>query len=48
MNLHIRQLLGQEAHHAHEAVFKALARALRMACSIDPREQGVPSGKGLI
>jgi imidazoleglycerol-phosphate dehydratase len=48
MNLHIRQLLGEDAHHAYESVFKALARGLRMACSIDPREQGIPSSKGLI
>lgn len=48
MNLHINQMLGSEAHHAYEAVFKALARALRMACAIDPRETGIPSSKGTI
>ena len=46
MNLHIDQLLGREGHHAYESVFKALARALRMACSRDPREKRVPSSKG--
>jgi len=46
MNLHIAQLRGEEAHHAYEAVFKALGRALRMACSPDPRETRVPSSKG--
>jgi imidazoleglycerol-phosphate dehydratase len=48
MNLHIDQMRGQEAHHAFEAVFKALARALRMACALDPRDRRVPSSKGTI
>jgi imidazoleglycerol-phosphate dehydratase len=48
MNLHIDQVRGQEAHHAFEAVFKALARALRMACAQDPRDRRVPSSKGTI
>ncbi len=48
MNLHIEQMIGQEAHHAYEAVFKALARALRVACERDPRDKRVPSSKGKI
>ena len=48
MNLHVEQLYGDEPHHAYESVFKALARSLRMACSVDPRETGVPSSKGTI
>jgi len=48
MNLHIAQLLGQEAHHAYESVFKGLARAMRMAVEHDPRDQGIPSSKGRI
>ncbi len=48
MNLHIEQMYGQEAHHAYEAVFKALARALRIACERDPRDKRVPSSKGKI
>jgi imidazoleglycerol-phosphate dehydratase len=48
MNLHIDQIRGAEAHHAWESVFKALARALRAACELDPREKGVPSSKGQI
>ncbi|MCE9615569.1 MAG: imidazoleglycerol-phosphate dehydratase HisB [Lentisphaerae bacterium] len=48
MNLHIDQTHGREAHHAFEAVFKGLARAMRMACARDPRETGVPSSKGTI
>jgi imidazoleglycerol-phosphate dehydratase len=48
MNLHIDQELGQEAHHAFESVFKALARAMRMACEPDPRDTAIPSSKGRI
>ncbi len=46
LNLHIDQLRGVEAHHAYESVFKALGRALRVACARDPRETGIPSSKG--
>ncbi|MFC1462470.1 imidazoleglycerol-phosphate dehydratase HisB [Verrucomicrobiota bacterium] len=48
MNLHIDQPYGKDAHHAYEAVFKAVARALRAACTPDPRRRGVPSSKGRI
>ena len=48
MNLHIAQLLGQEAHHAYESVFKGLARAMRMAVESDPRDHDIPSSKGRI
>jgi imidazoleglycerol-phosphate dehydratase len=48
MNLHIAQLYGQEPHHAYEAMFKAVARAMSEACRKDPRVQGVPSSKGAI
>ena len=48
MNLHIHQLYGDDAHHAYESVFKGVARALRMAIALDPREKGVPSSKGEI
>jgi imidazoleglycerol-phosphate dehydratase len=44
--LHVRVLAGRDAHHIVEAQFKALARALRDAVAIDPRESGVPSTKG--
>jgi len=46
MNLHVDQLRGTEAHHAYESVFKALARALRVACGRDSRDRRVPSSKG--
>ena len=44
--LHVRVLAGRNAHHVHEAQFKAVARALRQACALDPRVSGVPSTKG--
>ena len=46
--LHVRVLAGRDAHHIVEAQFKALARALRDAVAIDPRESGVPSTKGAL
>jgi imidazoleglycerol-phosphate dehydratase len=48
MNLHIAQLYGKDVHHAHEAVFKGVARALDMAKQFDERVKGLPSSKGLI
>lgn len=47
LNLHVCHIYGTEPHHAHESVFKAVARALRLACSIDVAG-GVPSTKGRI
>ncbi len=46
MNLHIRVLAGENDHHIIEAMFKAFAKALDMATSIEPRCTGVPSTKG--
>ena len=47
MTLHIDNLKGENAHHQCETVFKAFARALRMALQPDPRMAGViPSTKG--
>lgn len=48
MNLHVEHLYGDEPHHAYESVFKGVARALRAACALDPREKGLPSTKGAI
>jgi len=48
MNLHLRQVYGDEAHHVCEAMFKGFARALRMAVELDSRETGIPSSKGTI
>ena len=47
MTLHIRGK-GRNDHHLAEAAFKALGRALRAACAIDPRRQGVASTKGAL
>lgn len=46
--LHVRVLAGRNAHHVHEAQFKAVARALRVAVALDPRVAGVPSTKGVL
>jgi imidazoleglycerol-phosphate dehydratase len=47
--LHVRVLYGRNAHHIVEAQFKAVARALRAAVSLDPRAAGaVPSTKGVL
>jgi len=47
VTLHIDNLHGDNAHHQCETVFKAFARALRMALAVDPRSAGVvPSTKG--
>jgi imidazoleglycerol-phosphate dehydratase len=48
MALHVRVLAGRDPHHIVEAQFKALARALRDAVALDPREAGVPSTKGTL
>lgn len=47
-NLHVQVAYGRNTHHISEAVFKAAARAFRMACEIDPRQTGVPSTKGTL
>ncbi len=47
MNLHIKQISGQNNHHIIEAAFKAFARALDMACTYDQRLDGkILSTKG--
>jgi imidazoleglycerol-phosphate dehydratase len=48
MTLHLQIESGTNAHHMIEAAFKAFARALRAAVSIDPAETGVPSTKGVL
>ena len=48
LTLHVRVLSGSNAHHMIEAAFKAFARALREAVSLDPGETGVPSTKGTL
>jgi imidazoleglycerol-phosphate dehydratase len=48
-NVHVKVLYGRSSHHHVEAVFKAFARALRVACSKDRRLAKVlPSTKGLL
>lgn len=48
-NVHLRVVYGRSSHHTVEALFKALARALRYACSRDTRlKRQLPSTKGLL
>jgi len=46
ITLHVVGFAGANAHHIIEAAFKAVARALAEAVSLDPRVSGVPSTKG--
>jgi imidazoleglycerol-phosphate dehydratase len=47
ITLHVENLYGENSHHIAETCYKALARALRQAIAIDPRQSGrVPSTKG--
>jgi imidazoleglycerol-phosphate dehydratase len=49
MNIHVETLYGENAHHIVESCFKGLARALRAAIALDPRQKGaIPSTKGLL
>ena len=49
LTLHVETLYGENSHHIAESCFKGLARALRQAVAIDPREEGrVPSTKGTL
>jgi imidazoleglycerol-phosphate dehydratase len=49
ITVHLRQLDGENSHHIIEGAFKALARALRTAVSIDPSAAGeIPSTKGTL
>ncbi len=48
ISLHINLMYGENLHHKVEAVFKAFARALRMAVSREGKEKGAPSTKGIL
>ncbi len=49
ITLHIENAYGENAHHIAESCFKALARALRVAIEIDPRQpSSIPSTKGTL
>ena len=49
VTLHLETLYGENSHHVAESLFKGLARALRRAVAVDPREEGrVPSTKGTL
>jgi imidazoleglycerol-phosphate dehydratase len=48
MNLHVNVPYGTNSHHIAEAIFKALAKALRQAVTLDPRCVEIPSTKGVL
>lgn len=49
LTLHVETLYGENSHHIAESCFKGLARILRQAVAVDPREEGrVPSTKGTL
>jgi imidazoleglycerol-phosphate dehydratase len=49
LTLHVETLYGENSHHIAESCYKGLARALRQAVAVDPREEGrVPSTKGTL
>jgi imidazoleglycerol-phosphate dehydratase len=48
-NVHVKVMYGRSSHHKVEAVFKAFARALRVACARDKQlARMLPSTKGLL
>jgi imidazoleglycerol-phosphate dehydratase len=48
IDLHVELRYGKSPHHIVEAIFKGLARALRVAVELDPRISDVPSVKGVL
>jgi imidazoleglycerol-phosphate dehydratase len=48
LTLHVREIAGQNSHHIIEAAFKACGRAMREACEMDARVNGIPSTKGVL
>jgi len=48
IDLHVDLVYGKNPHHVVEAIFKGLARALRMAVELDPRVKGLPTVKGAL
>ena len=48
LDLHIEQRYGRSPHHVVEGIFKGVARSLRTAIEIDPRETGLPTVKGAL
>jgi len=48
LTVHVTLQAGSNAHHMIEAVFKAFARALRVAVALDPTQDGIPSTKGTL
>ena len=48
-NIHVKMPYGRSDHHKTEAIFKAFAKAMKMACSLDPKIKGqLPTTKGVL
>ncbi|MGL4593625.1 MAG: imidazoleglycerol-phosphate dehydratase HisB [Thermoguttaceae bacterium] len=48
VNLHLLLHYGTNSHHISEALFKSMARSMRMAVEFDPSQKGIPSTKGTL
>lgn len=48
VTMHVDLIAAEDPHHALEAIFKGVGRALRAAVAPDPREKGIPSSKGVL
>lgn len=48
ITLHLHLLAGVNQHHAMESMIKSMARALRSAIALDPRQSDIPSTKGVL
>ncbi len=48
LNLHVMLWHGSNTHHILEGIFKSIARSFRLAIEFDPRQQGIPSTKGIL
>jgi imidazoleglycerol-phosphate dehydratase len=48
IDLHVNLVYGKNPHHVVEAIFKGLARAMRIAVERDPRMTGLPTVKGAL
>ena len=48
LDLHVEMRYGRSGHHVVEAIFKGVARALRDALELDPRQTGLPTVKGAL
>ena len=48
LTMHVKMFHGVNVHHIHEAIFKAMGKAMDIATQVDPRVRGIPSTKGVL